>query len=189
MSKVDVSEYKSSFTIRHRLMRLVWGWVWLLLFRPSPIPLHAWRRFLLRLFGAKIGRGVTIYPTATIWAPWNLEMADFSCLSHYTICYSVDQVKIGPHATVSQYSHLCTASHDITDPQMQLITAPIILEEGAWVTTDVYVGPNVTIGAGAVVGARASVFKDVPAWTVVGGNPAKFICHRDLSSPTAEKQP
>ncbi len=177
---VDVSGYKSSFSVGHRLRRLIWGGVWLLLFRPSPIPFHRWRGFLLRLFGASIGRNCSIYPTATIWAPWNLEMSDHSCLSHHAVCYSVDRVVIGPHATVSQYSYLCTASHDITDPHMRLITGPIVLEAGAWVTTDVFVGPGVTIGEGAVVGARAAVFKDVEPWTVVGGNPAQFIRKREL---------
>ena len=183
-SQVDVSHYQNSFSRANQLRRLLWNWVWLLFFRPSPIIAHRWRGFLLRLFGATIGRHVSIYPTTTIWAPWNLHMADYSCLSHHVICYSVAQVTIGPHATVSQYSHLCTASHDITDPHMRLITAPITLHHGAWVTTDVFIGPGVTIGEGAVVGARAAVFKDVAPWTVVGGNPAQLIGHRTLATDT-----
>ena len=132
-------------------------------------------RFLLRLFGAKIAPHAHPHPSAKIWAPWNLEMGEYSCLSHEVDCYCVDRIKIGPHATVSQYSYLCTATHDIEHPHMPLVTAPIEIGAGAWVTADVFVGPGVTIGEGAVIGARSSVFRDVPPWTVAAGNPAREI--------------
>ena len=159
----------------------MWGCVWLMLYRPSPKVLHGWRRFLLRLFGARIGINAHPYPSAKIWAPWNLEMGDHSCLSENVDCYSVDAIRLGPHATVSQYSFLCTASHDYTDPTMPLITAPIIVEAGAWVASDVFVGPGVTIGEGAVVGARSTVFHNVQPWMVVAGNPVKVIRKREIS--------
>ena len=133
------------------------------------------------MFGAKIGHGVHPYPSVKIWAPWNLEMGDYSCLGDNVYCYCVAKIKLGAHSTVSQYTYLCAASHDIENPQMPLITAPITIGDGAWVTADVFIGPGVTIGEGAVVGARAVVLKDVEAWTVVAGNPAKFIKHRQLS--------
>lgn len=141
--------------------------------------LHGWRRFLLRLFGAKIGRGTFAYPSVQIWAPWNLEMQDHSCLSHFVDCYCVDKVVLGRYATVSQYSHLCTASHDYNLIDMPLVTAPIVIEDHAWVTADVFVGPGVTIGQGAVVAARSTVTRDVAPWTVVAGVPAKTIRQRD----------
>lgn len=159
----------------NKLARALWNGVWLLLYRPSPVPLHGWRRFLLRLFGAKIGRGAHPYPSAKIWAPWNLEMGDHSCLSHYVDCYCVDRITLGAHTTVSQYSFLCTASHDYTDPTMPLITAPITLGERVWVTADVFVAPGVTIGDGVVIIARSSVFHDIEPWIVAGGNPAQPI--------------
>jgi len=137
---------------------------------------------LLRLFGAKIGKGCRVYPFAKIWAPWNLEMGDYSCLGNDTDCYCVDRIRIGSHATVSQYSFLCTASHDYTNPKMPLTTAPVIIGDGVWITADVYVAPGVTIGEGAVIGVRSAVFKDVAPWTVVGGNPAKFIKKRILKT-------
>jgi putative colanic acid biosynthesis acetyltransferase WcaF len=158
---------------RNKLARAVWGVVWLLLYRPSPVQLHGWRRFLLRLFGGRIGRGVHPYPSAKIWAPWNLEMGDYSCLSHNVDCYCVDRITLGAHSTVSQYSFLCTASHDYTDPAMPLTTAPIMLGERVWVTADVFVAPGVMIGDGAVIIARSSVFHDIAPWTVAGGNPAQ----------------
>jgi putative colanic acid biosynthesis acetyltransferase WcaF len=188
--KVDVSHYKSSFSLGHKLARTLWIAVWGLLFRPSPVVLRGWRRLLLRMFGATIGRGADPYPSVRIWAPWNLEMGDYSCVSHKVDCYCVDRIRIGAHATISQYSFLCTASHDITDPKMRLVTGPISVGEGAWVAADAFVGPGVSIGDGAVVGARSSVFKDVEAWAVVGGNPARFIKTRTLrdQSETGKEQ-
>lgn len=109
-------------------------------------------------------------------------MGDHSRMGDHARCYCVDKVSIGAHAMVSQFSYLCSASHDITKRKMPLITAPIHVEDQAWVCADAFVGPGVTVGQGAVVGARAAVFKDVPPWTVVGGNPAKFIKKREITA-------
>ena len=172
--------------IKNRGGRLAWGIVWLLLYRPSPRPMHAWRRSLLRLFGAKIGHQVHPYPSSRIWAPWNLEMGDNSCLANSVDCYCVAKVTIGANTTVSQYSHLCTASHDYTDPAMPLVVAPIVIGEKAWITADVFVGPGVTIGDGAVVTARSSVFSDIEPWVVARGNPAVAFKPRVMWSNSNE---
>jgi putative colanic acid biosynthesis acetyltransferase WcaF len=168
-------DHTNPHTRSNRAMRVLWQVVWLLAFRPSPKSLHGWRRFLLRLFGAQIGAGAHPYPSVRIWAPWNLQMGPHSCLGPEVDCYCVDRVVIGAWATVSQYSFLCAATHDYRDPTMPLVTAPIAVGERAWVAADAFIGPGVTIGKGAVVGARASVFRDVEPWTVVGGNPARII--------------
>jgi putative colanic acid biosynthesis acetyltransferase WcaF len=159
----------------NQLMRVLWKTVWLFAYRPSPRMFHGWRRFLLRLFGATIERGAHPYTSARVWAPWNLTMREGSCLGDHVECYSVDRVTLEPCATVSQYSFLCTASHDYTSREMPVIAAPIRIGRRAWVAADVFVGPGVTIGEGAVVGARASVFRNVDPWTLVGGNPARVI--------------
>ena len=186
---VDASKCVSNHSRSNQAARLVWGVVWLLLFRPSPRFLYGWRRFLLRLFGARIGLEAHIYPSVRIWAPWNLEVGEFSALGHAVDCYCVDLVQIGSHVGISQYSHLCTASHDISDPHLGLTHAPIVIGEAAWVAADVFVGPGVRIGAGAVVGARSSVFKDVPPWTVVCGNPARFMKKREMASTPVDSIP
>ena len=105
-------------------------------------------------------------------------MGEYSCLASGVDCYAVDRIRIGARATVSQYSYLCAASHDIDSLDMALTTAPIIVEDDVWIAADAFVGPGVRVGEGAVVGARASVFKDVPPWKVVGGNPAQEIRSR-----------
>lgn len=166
--------------------------VWLFLFRPTPRPFHAWRCLLLRLFGAKINKPAYVYPSTRIWAPWNLELGVHSTLADGVDCYCVDKVVIGSYTTVSQYSYLCTASHDYTDPiimsqpQMPLITAPIIIGDRVWITADVFVAPGVSISDGVVVLARSTVCNDMPAWSVVSGSPAtvkKKRILRTLSIP------
>ena len=144
--------------------------------------LYGWRRFLLRVFGAKIGKGANILPSCKVWAPWNLSIGNFSCLSEDVDCYSVDKITIGDQVVVSQGAFLCCASHDISSPIMELIHKPIVIGNNAWVAAKVYVAPGVNIGEGAVVGACSVVFKDVSAWSVVAGNPAKFIKKRELSN-------
>ena len=173
--RVDLSACPSPHPLSNRLRRMVWKIVWLLFYRLSPIPMHGWRRFLLRSFGAKIGTRAEPYPSARIWAPWNLEMGAYSTLGDQVDCYCVGQIRLGDHSTVSQYSFLCTASHDYTRANLPLIIAPITIGYGAWVAADVFVAPGLSIGHGAVVGACSRVFTDVPAWTVAAGHPAKVI--------------
>ena len=177
---------RRSLSRGNRVARMVWQFIWMILYRPTPRFMHAWRCLLLRLFGAKLGRGVHPYPSARIWAPWNLEMGDHSCISEWVDCYCVDKIFIGAHTTVSQYSFLCTASHDYSSQEMPLVTAPIRIGDRAWVTADVFVAPGVTIGEGVVVLARACVLSDIPPWTIVEGNPAVAKKARILKSPFGE---
>jgi putative colanic acid biosynthesis acetyltransferase WcaF len=184
VESAETPDHANPHPLPNRIMRVVWRVVWLLAFRPSPRSFHGWRRLLLRLFGAHIGAGAHPYPSARIWAPWNLTMGPHSCLGPDVDCYCVGQVVIGAWATVSQYSFLCTATHDYRDPTMPLVTAPIVIGERAWVAADVFIGPGVTIGEGAVVGARSSVFRNVESWMVVAGHPARVIKKREaLSRP------
>ena len=130
---------------------------------------------ILRAFGARIGKKAKVYPSTRIWAPWNLTLGDFACLSYDVDCYCVAPVSIGANATVSQYSYLCTATHDVTDPHMRLISTAIRIEDQAWICAGAFVAPGVTVFQGAVAGAYSVVTKDVPAWTIVAGNPERFI--------------
>lgn len=178
---VDLSNYHNSLTRKNQIARFVWTMIWALFARPLPRSLcNNWKLFLLRLFGAKIHSKAVVYSSVRIYMPWKLEMAEYSCLSPEVDCYNVDYIKIGAHSTVSQKAFLCTASHDITKSSHPLITAPIIIEDQAWIGAAAFLGMGVTIGSGAVVGATASVYKDVEPWTIVGGNPAKFIKRREV---------
>ena len=177
----------SPHSTANKLGRVLWAIVWGVLFRPSPKIMLGWRRMLLRLFGARIGKGAKIMPSTRIWAPWNLTMGEEACLSHDVDCYSVAPVTVGAHATVSQYSFLCTATHDVEDPHMRLVTAPIVIGDGAWVAADVFVAPGITIGEGAVVGVRSNVFKDLDPWKVYAGTPARFIRDRVIKNDNRER--
>ena len=172
--------YVNRLSLANRLGRVIWGVVWAILFRPTPNLLHAWRRFLLRLFGARIGKGAHPYPRCRIWAPWNLTMGPHSCLANYVDCYCVAPIELGAFVTVSQYSHLCAATHDYQDPEFRLVPGTIRIGERAWIAAGAFVGPGVDIGEGAVCGARAVVLADVAPWTVWAGNPAKMIKERRL---------
>ncbi|MEM0983851.1 MAG: putative colanic acid biosynthesis acetyltransferase [Planctomycetota bacterium] len=160
-------------SVGNRLARSLWGLVQATLFRLSPRPLHVWRCALLKLFGADITWKSRIYPAARIWAPWRLTMGDHATLADFVDCYNVGGVTIGENTTISQYAHLCGATHDETDPAFPLIPKPIAIGKQAWIAADVFVAPGVTIGDGTVVGARSSVFKDLPAWKVCIGTPAE----------------
>ena len=134
--------------------------------------LHGWRCFLLRCFGAKVDGKAYPYPKARVWAPWNLSMGSHSCLADEVDCYCVAPIRLGAHATVSQYSYLCSASHDYRDVAMPLVIAPIVIEAEAWIAADVFVGPGVKVGTGAIIGARSTVMHDIEPWAVVAGSPA-----------------
>lgn len=178
---MEVKPYKNHLSLKNKILRVVWGFVYLVLFRYTPnILFWEWRVFLLRLFGAKIGKHCKIRSSAIIWAPWNLETRDYVAIGPKAQIYNVDKIMLYTKACISQGAYLCTASHDITNKENPLKTAPIMIHSFAWVAADAFVGMGVTIGEGAVVGARAAVFKDVEPWTVVGGNPAKFIKRREL---------
>lgn len=176
---MEVKAYKNKLGIKNKVLRTIWNVVYLLFFRPFGGPLfYWWRTMLLRMFGAKIGRHCKIRSSVRVWAPWNVILGDYVALGPKVELYSVDRIVIGTKVAISQNAYICTASHDITRKGNPLITAPIYVENFAWVAADAFVGMGITIGEGAVVGARAAVFKDVEPWTVVGGNPAKTIKKR-----------
>lgn len=170
---------RRTFRWSNLFLRALWGAVYSLLFRLSPRPLFGFRRVLLRCFGAEIGEGVKIYPHVRIWAPWNLKADAFSGLGDYVIVYNLADVSLARGVVVSQYAHLCTGSRDISTPGFGLIAKPIRIGQRAWIATEAFVGPGVTIGEESVVAARAVVVKDVPPYTVVAGNPARRIKQRD----------
>lgn len=173
---MNLSNYTEKKT--HRKKRLLWRVVNYTLFRVFPLSMcKSYRNFLLRLFGAKIDKDALVYSSCVIYAPWNLILGR-ACIGPKTEIYNKDFVFIGDDCVISQGSYLCTASHDINDLMLPLKTSSIIINDKVWVASYTFIGPGVIIGEGAVVGARAAVFKDVAPWTVVGGNPAKYIKDR-----------
>ena len=170
----------SPHSVKNRLGRVLWGLVQATAFRWSPRPLFTFRVLLLKLFGADVTWKSRVYPSVKIWAPWNLTMHNNATLGDDVLCYCVDRITIGEMTTISQFSYLCGATHDHEDPNFKLVPLPITIGRRAWVAADVFVGPGVSIGDGTVVGARSSVFGDLPEWAVCVGTPARPVGPRNL---------
>lgn len=169
-----------SFSLGNRLARLTWSLVYVFLFRPSPRPLHAWRAFLLRCFGAKVGAGCHVYGKARIWAPWNLELGERVGVADDAILYSMGPIVLGDYAVVSQGAHLCAGSHDYNSPNFQLYAKPIRVGAKAWICAEAFVLPGVEIPEGAVIGARAVVPKSLAEpWAVYAGHPCVKVAERN----------
>lgn len=179
--RLDLFTLPSSFRGRKGGYVQLWWLVQSTLFAWSPQVLYGWRRFLLRLFGAKIGKGVIIRPYARITYPWKVSIGDFSWIGDDVVLYSLGDIRIGAHAVVSQRCYFCTGSHDYTRSTFDIYAKAIFVESCAWLATDVFMAPGIHIGMGAVVGARSSVFQDVPNLMVAMGSPAKPFKKRILS--------
>lgn len=187
MTVLDASQTKpleggATFSMRHRLVRLVWNTTWLIAAAWTPAPMHAWRVLLLRLFGAEVHPSAHVYGSARIWFPRNLRMDAHACLGPRVNCYCMAQISLGRNSIVSQGSHLCAGMHDIEDPDFQLQARPIEIGVDAWVAAEAFIGPGVKVGDRSVIGARAVLFKDAESGGVYAGNPARFIKHRKLQA-------
>ncbi len=163
------------------LLRWFWAFVQATAFRWSPRPLHGFRAWLLRRFGADIEGPVVIFPTAQITYPWRLSLAPRSMVGPHVKLYNLARVRLEYGANISQFSYLCAGTHDFNQWSMPLVTAPIVIGRNAWLGADVFVGPGVTVGELAVVGARSVVVKDLPARMVCAGAPCRPL--RERTSP------
>lgn len=184
MAELDLKNYKNRHSFKSKIARALWNVVWLFFFRPSPDHskiFNMWRIFILRCFGAKIGHSCVIKSSCEIWFPKNLELGDWVALDEKVVCYDVDRISIGSQSTVSREAFICCAGHDIHSRTMELTFAPVSIGENCWIASRSAILPGVTIGDGVVVGACSVVTKNISPWTVVGGNPAKFLKMREFS--------
>ena len=180
---MNLQLYRENYTFKGKIKLFIWRCVNHTFFRfISPLLGRSFRSYFLMGFGARLDLPLQVYASSRIWAPWNLQMGEYSCIGPDTEIYNKAMIKIGRHSVVSQGAFLCTASHDITTQTHDLIIKPIIIGDKAWIAAKAFIGPGVTLGEGAVVGACAVVTKDVEPWTVVAGNPARFIKRRELKS-------
>lgn len=178
----------AAFPLASRLKRAIWGIVCAIFFRPSPRPLHAWRAFLLRGFGARIGSDVHIYPKASIWAPWNLTCEEGSTIADEAIVYNPERITLGSHAIVSQQAYLCGATHDYEDANFPLIALPISIGAYSWICARATVQPGISVGEGAVLALGAVAAQDLQPWTVYGGIPARKIKMRIKRNATRKME-
>ncbi|MFB9110937.1 putative colanic acid biosynthesis acetyltransferase [Flavobacterium gyeonganense] len=175
---MEIPKYIDTIPKSDKAYRLLWRITSLFLFRPFSLPFfNGWRIFLLKLFGAKIGKYCNIYASAYIPSPKNLIMGIHSTLGPQVKLH-LGHTIIGNKVTVSQRTYLCSATHETTSLNVPLVTGEIRINDFAWVAAEAFIMTNTVIGEGAIVGARAVVVKDVEAWTIVAGNPAKYIKNR-----------
>ena len=178
---MDEMKFKKPYGNLNKLLRMLWRIVWTIFAKPFPRnSARKWKIYLLRVFGAKVHSTCSVYSSVDILMPWNLIMEEYSCIANKVILENSDKVLIGKYSIVSQYSYLCTASHDIRKINFPQFTKPITIGKRCWIAANCFIGPGVQIGDGGVIGASSSVFKNVNAWTVVGGSPAKLIGTRDV---------
>jgi putative colanic acid biosynthesis acetyltransferase WcaF len=180
--RVELQHTRSGWPLSVKLRRVLWIPFKLLFLRGSGRSLSPLRLSALRLFGAQIELPALVMDGVKVWHPWSLTLRRYCTLGRGVEVYNYAPITIGEQATVSQETFLCSATHDFEDPTMPLKFAPIIIGDQSWVAAGCFIGPGVTVGEGAVVGARAVVTKDVAPWTVVAGNPARFIKMRHLKA-------
>lgn len=168
----------SPYTTQEKVWRLIWSITQATLFRFSFHTWNGWRIFLLKSYGADVDPSCIIRRTVKIECPWNLTMGASSCLGHGAILYCLGKIKIGERVSISQHSHLCAGTHDYTKSNMPLIRLPITIENEVWLAADSFVGPNVTVGEGAILGARGVAMRDLDPNTIYAGNPAVIIKKR-----------
>lgn len=178
---------RPSFSFSDRIKRQIWNCCWRILYRFSPRPLHGWRVFLLRLFGAKMGPNCHFYPASRIWAPWNLICADQVTAGDGAEIYNPAPLRMGSHAIVSQGAYVCGATHDYDDQGFPLIAYPMEIGAHAWICARAIVGPGVDVGEGAILGLGAVTTKDLEPWGVYAGNPAVKVKSRGEETGNGEQ--
>lgn len=177
-------KYHNAFSRKQKIRRLMWNICECFVFRPTPPrlkPFNRWRNWILRVWGTHTYYTSVFFPSVKIWAPWNLTTGRNVAIDEDVDIYNVAPVIIGHMVSISRRAFICTASHDISDISRPLTYKPIVIGNGVWIGAEAIVCPGVTIGDGAVVAAGAVVTKNVEPWTVVGGNPAKFIKERPVN--------
>lgn len=180
LSNKDPFQSVSTFSLKHRLIRVVWNIVWIIFASWTPKFMRPWRIVLLKVFGAKIGKNVDVRGSARVWYPSNLIMKDHSIIAESVICYNMNIITLHERTVVSQRVHLCAGDHDIRKAQLPLITKPIEIGPDAWIAAEAFVGPGSIVAEGCVVGARAVVFKKLEPWSIYAGNPAVRISSRQI---------
>lgn len=180
---LDIQSNRSArkYSRKEMALRVLWM-AGKYLVRFSPRPLFGWRRFVLRLFGAEVGKGVHVYSSTQIYMPWNLRVGAWSAIGEDVLIYNLGLVTIGERATISHRAHVCAGTHDYRQPDLPLLKPPITVGDQVWVCADAFVGPGITVGEGAIVGAAAVATRDVEPWTIVAGNPAVPVKRREMKT-------
>lgn len=180
MQELNTFKLPKNFRGRNAFIVQLWWLVQAIFFKNSPQFMYGFRRFLLRIFGAKIGKNVIIRPSVKTTYPWKVSIGDFSWIGDDVVLYSLGDIKIGKNVVISQKSYLCTGSHDYLQSDFPIFAKTINIEDQCWLATDVFVAPGIIIEKGSIIGSRSSVYKNIPPNKVCIGNPAKIIRERKI---------
>lgn len=178
MQQLNTFKLPNNFRGKNAFIVQLWWIVQGVFFKNSPQFMYGFRRFLLRLFGAKIGKDVILRPSVKTTYPWKVTIGDYSWIGDDVNLYSLGEIDIGKNVVISQKSYICTGSHDYLQSDFPIFAKKITIKDGCWLATDVFVAPGITIEKGSVIGSRSSVYKNIPANKVCIGNPAKIIRER-----------
>ncbi|WP_439131144.1 putative colanic acid biosynthesis acetyltransferase [Polaribacter sp.] len=180
MQQLDKYKLPKNFRGRNVFVVQLWWIVQSVLFKNSPQFMYGFRNFLLRLFGAKIGKNTIIRPSVKVTYPWKVSIGEYCQIGDDVVLYSLGEIEIGNHTVISQKSYICAGSHDFTKSTFNIFSKKITIKDQCWLATDVFVAPGVTIESGTVVGSRSSVYNNLPANKICIGTPAKVIRERKI---------
>lgn len=175
MQQLNTFKLPNNFRGKNAIVVQLWWLVQSILFKNSPQFMYGFRRFLLRLFGAKIGKRVIIRSSVKTTYPWKVSIGDYSWVGDDVNLYSLGEINIGKNVVISQKSYLCTGSHNYLQSDFPISAKKITIKDECWLATDVFIAPGITIEKGSVIGSRSSVYKNIPANKICIGNPAKII--------------
>ena len=165
----------SPYSFEEKFWRMLWAITQATFFRFSFHTWNRWRIFLLNSYGADIDYSCIIRRTVKIECPWNLTIGEHSCVGDGVILYCLGQVTIGSRVSISQHAHVCAGSHNYKEDGMPLLRLPITVMDDVWLAADSFVGPSVTVGEGAILGARGVAMRDLDPQTLYAGNPATIL--------------
>lgn len=181
MQKIDLKKSKHNWPLNIKVKRILWMIISPMFFNYFGRFFSPLRVFILRCFGAKIGKECLISQNVKIWLPWNLTLGNYVAIGRSVEIYNFGNISIGNQVVISQYSFLCTASHDYTKKNFPLIWKDIVIKDYVWIAAKAFIGPGVKLNEGVVIGACSVVNRSLPEWKIFAGNPCREIKNRDMN--------
>lgn len=180
MKNLKEYKYQDKITFHNKCMRFIWNFVYILLFKSTPRGnlFNPWRKFLLVMFGSKIGKYSKISPSCKIWAPWNLQIGDYTAIDDDVYIYSMDKIIIGSKVAISKGTFLCTGTHEVYSLKRDIVMRPISISDHVWIASECFVHPGINIGEGSIIGARSVVSNNIGSWVICSGNPCIEVKRR-----------
>jgi len=163
---------------KEKILMLIWRFIDFWMFQPSLTIFSTYRVFLLKLFGAKIGKGCYIGPKVKIYKPWKIIIGNYTSIDDHVTLLSSNKIIIGDYVSIAKFALIIGGGHDIRSRYFENNALPIYIGNGAFIGAASFVGRGVTIGQFSVLGARSLTFKDIPENSIAIGSPAKVKSER-----------